>query len=88
MNFLAELLANTALKRAVVGGLTAAIIAGNKKLGLGLELGDIAALVTLAVAFIGQSAMKEVKMAGVEAAAKVDSAKSALDVINNPPVQK
>lgn len=77
-----ELLSNPSLKRAAVGAITAATIALNKKLGLGLELGDVAALVALAVAFLGQSAMKEVAVAKVDAAAKVTDAKSALDVLN------
>lgn len=80
-----ELFANPSLKRAVVGALAAAIVALNKKLGLGLEVTDIIAITTLAVAFLTQSAMKEVKMAGVEAAAKVDSVKAAVDVLNATP---
>ncbi len=85
MEFITDILTNPSIKRSVVGGITAAIIALNKKLGLQLELGDITALVTLAVAFIGQSAIKEVKLAGVEAAAKVDSVKAAVDVLNATP---
>ena len=68
MQILSNVLANGRLNRALVGGITAALIALNRKLGLGLELEDIAALVSLAVAYIGQSAMKEVKMAGVQLA--------------------
>lgn len=82
MDFLSSLLSNASLKRAVVGAVTAALIAGNKKLGLGLEVSDVVALVTLAVAFIGQSAVKEVRLAGVEAAAKVADVPAAVAVIN------
>lgn len=82
MGFVAELLANPSLKRAVVGGITAALIAGNKKMGLGMELGDIAALVTLAVAFIGQSAMVSIKKAGMDAAAKVTTVEEAEAILN------
>lgn len=77
-----ELLSNPSLKRAAVGAITAALIALNKKLGLGMEVSDVIAITSLAVAFLAQSAAKEVKLAGVEAAAKVDSAKAAVDVIN------
>ena len=82
---LSALLSNPSLKRAVVGAITAGAIMFNKKLGLQMELGDIAALVSLAIAFMGQSALKEVKLAGVEAAAKVDSVKSAVDIMNAVP---
>ncbi len=79
-----DLLSNPSIKRAAVGGITAAIISLNHKLGLNLDLGDITALTTLAIAFLGQSALKEVKLAGVDAAAKVDTVRSAVDVINSP----
>lgn len=85
MEFLAGLLSNPSLKRVVVGGLTAAIVALNKKLGLDLGPVDIVSLVTLAVAFLTQSAIKEVKLAGIDAAAKVDSVQAAVDVLNAAP---
>jgi len=66
-----ELLANPSLKRFIVTIATAAVVALNKKLGLSLEVADVASIVALAVAFLGQSALKEVKLAGVDAAAKV-----------------
>lgn len=59
------------LKRLVVTAATAGLIALNKKLGLQLEVADITALTALAIAFIGQSALKEAKLKGAEAAAKV-----------------
>ncbi len=77
-----DLLANPSLKRAAVGALTAGVIVGNKRLGLGLETADIAALVALAIAFLTQSAIKEVKLAGQEAAERVDSAKAAAEVLS------
>ena len=80
-----DLLSNPSLKRAVVAGLTAAIIALNKKLGLDLNTESLGMLTGLAIAFIAQSAAKEVKLAGVEAAAKVDSVKAAVDVLNAQP---
>lgn len=67
MDFISSLLGNPSLKRAAVGGITAGIIALNKKLGLELDTESIMALVGLAIAFIGQSAMKEVKLAGAKA---------------------
>lgn len=76
-----ELLSNPSVKRAVVGGITAALIALNKKLGLQMDLGDIGALVTLAIAFIGQSAMKEVAAAKVEAAATIKTPSDAAKVL-------
>lgn len=79
-----ELLSNPSLKRAVVAGLTAALIALNKKLGLEMGTESLAMLTGLAIAFISQSAAKEVKMAGIEAAGKVADVKAAVDVINGP----
>jgi hypothetical protein len=79
-----ELLTNPSLKRAAVGALAAALIALNRKLGLQLETADVAAIVALAVAFIGQSAAKEVKLAGLEAAKKVDSPEAARAVLEQP----
>ena len=79
-----DLLSNPSLKRAVVAGLTAALIALNKKLGLDMGTESLAMLTGLAIAFIGQSAAKEVKMAGIDAAAKVTDTKAAVDIINGP----
>ena len=79
-----DLLSNPSLKRFLVTLATAAVIALNKKLGLNLEVADVASLVALAVAFVGQSAMKEVKLAGQDAAAKVVDTNAAVAVINGP----
>lgn len=80
-----ELLSNPSLKRAAVAGVTAILLAGNKKLGLDMDTEVLAMLTGLAIAFITQSAVKEVKIAGQEAAAKVDSVKAAVDVLNAKP---
>ncbi len=82
MNFLAELLTNPSLKRYAVGTGTAALIALNKKLGLGMDSTEIIALVSLAIAFIGQSAAKEVIQSGQDAAAKVTTTSEAVTIIN------
>lgn len=66
-----EILGNASLKRLLFTLAGAAVVALNKKLGLGLETVDIAGIVSMVVAFVGQSAWKEAKMAGVDAAAKV-----------------
>ncbi len=85
MEFLSNLLDLNSLKRAGVGALTAAIIALNKKLGLQLDATDVISLTGLAVAYITQSAVKEVKLAGIDAAAKVDSVQAAVDVLSAAP---
>ncbi len=77
-----ELLANPSLKRAMVGALAAGLIALNKKFGLDLDMGDVGAIAAIAVAFMTQSAMKEVKLAGINAAAKVETVPQAVDAIN------
>jgi len=73
MNNLESIFGNASLKRAVVAAITALLIAGNKKLGLDMNTESLGMITGLAIAFITQSAMKEVKLAGVDAAAKVDS---------------
>lgn len=82
MSFLVDLLSNPSLKRAVVGGIAAAIIALNRKLGLGLETPDVASIVALAVAFLTQSALKEVHLAGIDAAGKVKTVDDAIKLFN------
>jgi hypothetical protein len=66
-----EVLNNASLKRFILSLATLATIALNKKMGLQLDPVDIAALASFALGYVIQSATKEVKMAGVDAAAKV-----------------
>ena len=68
MNFLDN---NPGLKRLVVmlGGV--AVVAVNKKLGLNLGDLEVGSIATMVVAYLGQSALKEVKLAKVDAAAAV-----------------
>lgn len=77
-----EILSNPSVKRAIVGAITALLVVLNEKLGLDLGMIDVTALVTLALGFITQSAVKEVKMAGVDAAAAIKSKEDAMVVIN------
>lgn len=68
MNFLDN---NPGLKRLVVmlGGV--AVVAVNKKLGLNLGDLEVGSIATMVVAYLGQSALKEVQLAKVDAAAAV-----------------
>lgn len=70
MNFLDN---NPGLKRLLVTLAGAAIVALNKKLGLDLDALSIASISGMVVAYIGQSALKEVQLAKVDAAAAVAS---------------
>lgn len=70
MNFLDN---NPGLKRLLVTLAGAAIVALNKKLGLDLDALSIASISGMVVAYIGQSALKEVQLAKVDAAAAVTS---------------
>ncbi len=79
-----ELLSNPSLKRFLFTIAGAAVVAMNKKLGLGLDPVDIAGIVSMVVAFVGQSAWKEARLAGMDAAAKVTDVKAAVDIINGP----
>lgn len=74
MNFLDN---NPSLKRLVImlGGV--AVVAVNKKLGLDLGDLEIGSIATMVVAYLGQSALKEVQLAKVDAAAAVNSKQSA-----------
>jgi len=80
-----ELLGNASLKRFVLALATLATIALNKKLGLQLDPVEVAALASFALGFVIQSATKEVKLAGQDAAAKVDTVKAAVEVMNAIP---
>lgn len=71
MSSIIDLLSNPSLKRLIVTICGAALVALNKRLGLDLSTVDIASITTLAIAFLTQSAIKEVKLAGVEAAARI-----------------
>lgn len=74
MNFLDD---NPSLKRLVftLGG--AAIVALNKKLGLDLGDFEIGSITAIVVAYLGQSALKEVQIAKVDAAAAVNTKSAA-----------
>ena len=56
MDQIAAFLSNPTVRRLAVTGLTAAIVAGNKKFNLGLDTMDIGGLVTLALGYLLQSA--------------------------------
>lgn len=73
---------NPIVKRLLVAILTGAVIALNKKLGLGLEAVDIGALVSLAVVYIGQSGLK----AAAEAKAKGQTAADAIKTLSDADV--
>lgn len=83
METIQSLLANATLRRVAVGGITAAIVGLNKKLGLGLETSDTAELVGLAIAYILASNAKEAHIAGKEAAAKVTTLQDAVNSANS-----
>jgi hypothetical protein len=68
MNFLDN---NPSLKRLLFTLAGAAVVALNKKLGLDLDAMSIASIAGMVVAYLWQSAMKEVQMAKVDAAAAV-----------------
>lgn len=74
MNFLDN---NPSLKRLVImlGGV--AVVAVNKKLGLDLGDLEIGSIATMVVAYLGQSALKEVQLAKVDAAAAVNTKSAA-----------
>lgn len=82
METIAAFLASPAVKRLAVTLIGAATIALNNKLGLNLDSAEIASLAALILGFVIQSAAKEVKIAGQEAAAKVSDTKAAVDVLN------
>lgn len=70
MNFLDN---NPSLKRLFFTLAGAAIVALNKKLGLDLDSMSIASISAMVVAYLGQSALKEVQLAKVDAAAAVST---------------
>lgn len=55
----------------------ALVVALNKKLGLNLSDFEIGSISTMVVAYIGQSALKEVQMAKVDAAATITTKSAA-----------
>ena len=73
------------IKRFIAFLVGAAAITLNKKLGLELTTENQAALVTLIVAFIGQSMLKEKSLAQlkIESESAVTDTKSAIDVLNS-----
>ena len=71
---------NPALKRLLVALGTGALVALNKKLGLGLDHAEMAGLVVLAVGYIAQSGLKsaaEAKAIGETAATNVKTVEDA-----------
>lgn len=72
------------LKRFGFGVVGAGVIAGNHKMGLNLDLGELGVFAGFVVSMVGQSAWKEVRLAGAAAAAKINSVPAALALINSP----
>ena len=71
-------------RRLVVTLATAALVALNRRLGLGMEAADVAALAGLAAAYVAQSAAKsiaEAKAAGELAASRVETKADAVAVL-------
>ena len=83
MNAIVEMLSNPSLKRLLVTLGGAALVALNKKLGLDLSTVDIGSITALVVAFLTQSAAKEIKLAGIEAASKVTTPTQAASVLSH-----
>lgn len=88
---LKQLASNPTVRRLVVAGIAAAVVALNKKLGLNLDAEAIGGLVALAVAYLLQSAavdrariIADAKAAGDEAAAKVVTVEDAAKVLSPP----
>ncbi len=75
------------LKRLGFGLAGIIAIAGNKKLGLEMGSVEIAGLAGFIVTLVTASTVAQVKLAGQDAAAKVDSVKTAIDVLNATPAQ-
>lgn len=70
---------NDTIRRAIAAAIAAGIIALNNKLGLNMGPAEISAIVGLALAYIGQSALKSIKSlsvvpAVVETAEQADQA--------------
>ena len=89
METITDILTNPTVRRVAVGGLAAAIVALNKKLGLGLETVDIAGLVSLALGYIIQSGLNskaqiiaDAQAAGAEAAATIKTPEDAVAILN------
>jgi len=75
------------LKRAVVGAMAVGLIAGNKKLNLGLTDDACLGIATLAVGYILQSGLKSAAQAhadGVKAAAGVKTLPDAAAELSKP----
>lgn len=59
MRVLAMVLASGTFRRFLAMAVTAAIIAGNKRLGLNLEAAELGALVATVLVYVAQSAMRQ-----------------------------
>jgi predicted secreted protein len=91
MNSVLAFLSNPTVRRLAIAGLTAAVVALNKKLALGLENVDVGALVTLALGYLLQSAatdrariMADAQSAADAAAAAVKTVEDAAKVLEQP----
>ena len=67
METLADLLAAPELRRAATGIISAAVIAFNHKLGLGLDTESVTAIAGIAVTYIATSNWKQTALARAEA---------------------
>lgn len=92
MDQITAFLSNPTVRRLAVAGITAALVASNKKLGLGLDSVDIGGLVTLALGYLLQSAatdrariLAEAKAAGDAAAGQVSSVEDAAKALEAKP---
>jgi hypothetical protein len=89
METVTNILTNPTVRRVAVGGIAAALVALNKKLGLGLDGVDIAGLVSLALGYILQSGLNskaqilaDAQAAAAAASAEVKTPDDAVAVLN------
>ncbi len=83
MEVLKAAIATGSFRRLVVGFSTGAVVVANKKLELGLDPTEIGELVLLAITYLVASNTAEVKKAGIEARAAVNTDKQAADVLKS-----
>lgn len=70
------------VKRLGVAAASSAVIALNKRFGLGLGVEEIAALAGIAMTYLAQSAVvQKAKLAGEKAAAEIDSPAKAAEAL-------
>lgn len=95
MEWLTSLLSSPSLRRAAAAAVTMGVLALNKRAGLNLDVGEIAGIVTTAVAYLAQSAamdkqrvIAEANAAGAAAAEKVKTVHDAAAVLAPAPEVK